>query len=69
MTQKNEIHQYAKEEGGCNTDAHIDLGILHTKPHSVVTGVFSAEVVRLGECEECEERQEDERGMVHQDGQ
>ena len=39
MTQKNEIHQYTKEEGGCNTDAHIDLGILHTEPHSVVTGV------------------------------
>ena len=49
-----ETHHSTEEDEGANTNGHVDLGVLHTEHHPVVTGVTPAEVVRFGECEECE---------------
>ena len=49
-----ETHHSAEDDEGANTDGQVDLGVLHTEHHSVVTGVTPAEVVRFGEGEECE---------------
>ena len=64
-----EPHYVAEEDVAGNTDGHVDLGVLQTEEHPAVLKIIPAEVVRLGECEECEDRQHDEGGMVPQDSQ
>ena len=69
VCEQGEPHHIAEEDVGGNTDGDVDLGVFQTEHDPAVIRATPAEVVRLGEGEECEDRQHDERGMIPQDSE
>ena len=48
-------HDEEEDDTGEGADADVDLGVMRTKHDPAVAWLGPAEVVLLGECEECED--------------